>query len=320
MPRTYCTYFDSSYLTRGLALWESLDRRVGDFELVVLCLDETTRTAMSRLALDHVRLLSLDELESADPGLLDVRPARKPAEYYFTLTPALLLHVLRTEPRPQSVTYLDADLWFFADVEVLWRELHAGSVGIIEHRFAPRHQSLTRWGIYNVGLLAFRNDARSARVLEWWRERCLEWCYDRIDGDRFADQKYLDCWPSRFEGVVVLKHHGANVAPWNAGNYRFRDTANGVHVDDAPLLFYHFHRLRHWGGRLWRLGLAPYGARACGVLANRVYRPYIRSLRRWSSRLASEGVVATRPRRFAPRWTDLIRLPLQLTTGETILE
>src|SRR5205823_10040223 len=95
-----------------------------------------------------------------------------------------------------------------------------------------------------VGLMAFRNDSFGRECLEWWRERCLEWCYDRLEGDRFADQKYLDDWPTRFERVVVLQHKGAGVAPWNAMNYQICLQNGRVIVDGQPLIFYHFHGLK----------------------------------------------------------------------------
>lgn len=318
MRRTYCTYFDASYASRGLSLWESLMRCVPDFELVVLCLDDTTMATLERLALPRLTLVPLRELEAAWPELLDVKPCRTRAEYYFTLTPALVRHVLRSREAGTEVAYLDADLWFFADIEALWAELGDGSIGIIEHRFGPRHQELSRRGLYNVGLVAFRNDERSADAVEWWRLRCLEWCQDRVEEDRFADQKYLDRWPAEFEGVVVLRHHGANVAPWNAGNYPFHDTSEGVYVGTKPLLFYHFHRLRQFTGPVWRLGLGPYGARPCAVMAERVYRPYIRALQKWTSQLQRAGLTSGRPARFTPKPKDFLRLPWELATGEAI--
>lgn len=316
MADVYCTYFDSGYLTRGLALWESLTQHGGG-ELFVLCMDDATYDTLRRLALPGLTTVALRELEEADSGLAAVKSTRSRVEYYFTSTASLSLYILRRRPDASLVSYVDADLYFFDHVGAVRRELGDGSVGIIAHRFSPANEHFQQFGIYNVGLVMFRNDARARTVLEWWRERCLEWCYDRVEGDRFADQKYLDRWPSQFEGVVVLQHEGANVAPWNAGNHQFTVAGGRVLVDEAPLLFYHFHRLRRRSASLWQLGFWPFRTRPSRVLIDRVYRPYIAALNRWEARLDAGS--AAKPLRFRPGLRDALRLPFHLASGEVII-
>src|SRR5690348_11438656 len=134
--RTYCTYFDVNYLPRGLALWRSLRRVAPGAVLWICCFDDATRQALTRLALPDVQLFSLDELERRFPDLAAVRPTRSRVEYYFTCTPSVVRFVLDAVPDAGQVTYLDADLYFFADPEPLFDELAAagGAIGIIGHR------------------------------------------------------------------------------------------------------------------------------------------------------------------------------------------
>jgi hypothetical protein len=121
---------------------------------------------------------------------------------------------------------------------------------LIPHRTPDGGTRVT--GIYNVGWVSFRNDETGRSALEWWRERCLEWCFDRIEPDRFGDQKYLDDWPERFDGVRVSAIDAAGLAPWNEKRYRLSmGDRDCVHVDGAPLIFYH-----HAGLRVYR-GEAP---------------------------------------------------------------
>lgn len=87
------------------------------------------------------------------------------------------------------------------------------------------------------------------KVLNWWRNACLEWCYNRFEEGRFGDQKYLDDWPVRFEGVHVLKHLGGGVAPWNMQQYLFK-RENGILTGEVlntgekfEVIFFHFHSL-----------------------------------------------------------------------------
>src|SRR5262249_1819337 len=177
---------------------------------------------LGRLALPGLRPIALAALEKGDPALARARLDRTRVEYYFTCTPSLPLFVLNHTSGVEVVTYLDADLYFFGDPAPVAAELGSGSVLIIPHRFPEHLKHAEAYGIYNVGLLCFRNDERGRACLTWWRERCLEWCHDRLEGERFADQGYLNDWPARFPGVVVLQHPGVNLAPWNVARYRLR--------------------------------------------------------------------------------------------------
>ena len=64
MARTlyFCTYFDSNYLSVGLALYRSLVRYASPFRLWVLCLDEEVYRILQSLALPENAVQSLDEM------------------------------------------------------------------------------------------------------------------------------------------------------------------------------------------------------------------------------------------------------------------
>ena len=114
--------------------------------------------------------------------------------------------------------------------------------------------------------------------LHWWREQCIEWCYDRVEDGRFADQRYLDTWPDRFPGVVVLRHKGANLAPWNVSNYKVREDRGRVWVDEQPLIFFHFHGLKKVNTWLYGHNLAVYGVKRSRTVLRSIYAPYFASL------------------------------------------
>lgn len=242
--RYYCTYFDRFYLLRALALYRSLKAQSPPFLLWALCFDTESYEVLRQLDLPDLRPLSLAMFEEGDQELLAAKQNRSRVEYYFTCTPSLPIYILSHCPQVDLITYLDADLFFYADPKPIFEELGAGSVLIVEHRFPPSRPEMLGAGIYNVGWVTFRRDASGLECLGWWRERCLEWCCDRMEAERFADQKYLDDWPERFRGVVVLQHKGAGLAPWNWMNYDIQSGRTGIKVDGATLIFFHFHGLK----------------------------------------------------------------------------
>jgi len=287
--RYFCTYFDRHYLVRGLALYNSLTKHCPDFKLWILCLDLSSHAELVRLNLPKVSLLTLDELEQDDPALRQAKTNRSRVEYYFTCTPSLPLLIMRIDPTIDLITYLDADLFFFSSVAPLFDELKDKSIGIIPHRFTEAFRKWEWNGIFNVGWVSFRRDEHGLACLRWWRESCIEWCYDRVEDGKFADQKYLDDWPTRFQNVVVLQHKGANLAAWNIANYKLSRRDAVILVDDQPLIFFHFHAFKQLTGCIYDTQLAKYRVVPSKTVVQNIYAPYIRTVTACAAQLGTSS-------------------------------
>jgi hypothetical protein len=151
-------------------------------------------------------------------------------------------------------------------------------------------------------------------VLQWWRERCIEWCFDYVDGHRFADQGYLDEFSTRFEGVAVIENPGANLAPWNVGAYAIEFDDGRVLIDGrTPLIFFHFQGLRKaWGWFVFsshRIHRAP----LVRVIREKVYKPYIDEMLRIEATLGPAHTADVHPfsRGSAPDLATLMRNSLR---------
>lgn len=294
----FCTYFDRNYLTRGLALYHSLVRhRQQPFQLWILCFDDYTYAVLTRLNLSGVHPISQQEFEANDKTLSRAKSNRTQVEYYWTCTPSLPLFVLNNCPEVDLITYLDADLFFFADPAPLYAEIAGHSIAIIGHRFPSNQRHLERNGIYNVGWLSFKRDAESLACLESWRAQCIEWCYARSESGRFGDQKYLDDWPNRYQDLVVLQHKGANLAAWNIVNYQIRRVHDRVWVDDVPLIFFHFHGFAQIQPWLYALNVYKSRVPPLRAILQGIYQPYIQALEAASQ--ISDDVLRTQASRNA---------------------
>jgi len=276
--RVYCTYFDHNYLPRGLALYHSLQRHAPDAELWVLCLSEACHRTLLALDLPNLVAVRLADFEAANADVAATRSSRSQIEYYFTCSPAWILFVLESSPDAEWATYLDSDLFFFASPDPIYAEMKDAAFGIVPHRFSRGLEDQRRFGLYNVGWVSARRRDDGIAALRWWRERCIEWCYDRVEGDRFADQRYLDRMPEMFSGVHVISHLGANLAPWNLADYRLEWNDGRVEIERRyPLLFFHFYGVKRSGGYYFnshRVYHAPFS----GLMRDRLYKPYVAAL------------------------------------------
>jgi hypothetical protein len=236
----FVTLFDNNFLPMGIALHFSLMQHAKPFHLWVVCMDDLVEKNLISLSLPHVSLVSLRDLETDE--LRKVKPSRSKGEYCWTMTPFTPQAVFERDTTAQRVTYVDADLFFFDDPRVLLQELTFSKkhVLITEHGYAPEyaHQS-TANGRFCVQFVTFYRCEAARKVLTWWQERCVAWCYDRLEDGKFGDQMYLDLWPELFASDVhIVLQKDKTLAPWNVMHF---EKTNGTNL--APV-FYHFHGLR----------------------------------------------------------------------------
>ena len=278
-PEHYATLFDSHYLPLGLCLHRSLEEHGRPFRLWILAMDEACAGALEKMGLPATTVIRLSEIETA--ALRAVKGSRSMGEYCWTLTPFLPSHVFAHAPQAQRVTYLDADLFFFAPPATLLEEFAASGkhVLITEHAFAPEYAANLRFGRFCVQFVTFRNTEPARRVLAWWQARCLEWCYAREEDGKFGDQKYLDRWPQLFAAEVhVLAQTERTLAPWNV--------AHAGRGGPVRPVFYHFHSLKIVSPS----EVVLYHAYRIGRGNGWIYERYAAALRAAAGRLRGLGI------------------------------
>ena len=132
--------------------------------------------------------------------------------------------------------------------------------------------------------MTFRADERGLEALDWWRERCIEWCFAHHEDGRMGDQKYLDDWTQRFRGVRNLAHPGV-LGPWNIESRRVEHGPDGITVDGEPLVFFHFMGLRTFTDGSSRAAAGRF--RISAEQRRAIYDPYIATLRRFEHEVAA---------------------------------
>ncbi|MBU0791551.1 MAG: glycosyl transferase [Gammaproteobacteria bacterium] len=217
-----------------MSLHESLEAHCQPYHLWILALDDQAWDVLCALNLPHVTTVPLYAVETAE--LKVARGNRIWLEYIWTLTSAWMLYVLG---RVESVSFIDADCYFFSSPQYVFDEIGGAPLGITPHCFPEHARNFEINGIYNVGLVYAIREAMP--VIKEWSEQCIEWCYYRAENGKYADQKYLDPWPEKY-GAHVIRHPGANLAPWNNERYSYKVKDGKLRVDNLPIIWYHFHR------------------------------------------------------------------------------
>ena len=252
------------------------ERSKSKFHIYVLAMDDESINVLKDFKFSDVTVFSLSEFENAE--LLSVKKDRSLAEYCWTCTPAVIRYVLKTYS-PAECTYIDADLFFFNDPEILLKEARESnkSVLITPHNYSRFFDQTEVSGIFCVQFMYFKNDEKGSEVLENWYKKCIEWCYARVEEGKFGDQKYLDVWPRQFSQVQVLGHLGS-LAPWNVQNYEIfeyeTELLGARKGKKFQIVFYHFHGLHLIDEEKYFLGWYPLSK----TIRKKIYEPYLDTL------------------------------------------
>lgn len=253
MKYNFCTLFDSGYLDRGIPLYKSLAECMSDFTLYVYAFDKKAYDILLDLKYEKMVVLFINDIEDEQMRL--VRSERSKAEYCWTCTPIIIEDALNRFSL-DNCTYIDADMYFFADPSCLIQEMKESDCDVLitKHGFPNNREGKInerKSGKYCVQFNTFLDERESRKILTKWKEQCLECCTSAPKDDKFGDQKYLEEWTSRYQRVHESTNLGAGVANWNITRFKFEKMEAGVPIimecatgKCMPLIFYHFHGLK----------------------------------------------------------------------------
>ena len=278
MHRYFCTYFDSNYLVYAKILSESLNIYQPKHTLFIVCMDDKVFKELNSNPLPNSIVFAHKKLIEFRPSLIKIKQQRSLAEYFFTCSAQVCEFILNENPNIDLLNYIDTDLCFFSSPEPIFNELDGASVGIIPHRFHWTSKSKIKYGKFNVGWISFRNDIEGNKCVSEWAKNCMEWCFQRLEKGKYADQKYLNYWPDKYNNLKILNHKGANLAVWNVKNYSIKMKEGKIFIDDQPLIFYHFAGLKQFSKSMFKTNLGTYFVTLDGILRENIYMPYIKKI------------------------------------------
>lgn len=244
----FITYFDSNYRHKGWVCHHTLYKYLGNkLKFYVLCLDDGVyKTALSK-ANQGVIPLRISDIEEYYPALLSVKPHRSTKEYYATMTPIYPRYIF-DKFGDDLLFYTDADIAFWSNPSEMMSVIGDRSLMVVDHGIEPPRSKVR----FNVGILSYRNDPHCKEFLEWWTDRCMEWCeWKTMPDGRCADQGYLNIIhdePSRFKNTLECPHPGINMGPWNIGKYLITQDGGAPVINGKwNLICYHYHEFKITG-------------------------------------------------------------------------
>lgn len=286
------TYFDARYAARAAVMISgAMGSNLRDVS--ILSLDATSKTIGENLGVG--RVTSESDFLTAQPLIQSAILDRNRAEQIFSIGPSFLLSEIDLLKPGEWLVYCDADLIFLERLSDYLVPFKDASVLITPHNhYWWNKKRLSKYGEYNVGMVAFRNDANGRAALNFWARSCLEWCLDEVSEGKYADQKYLEHFASVAAKVLVDDRIGANLAPWNSMGKKITRKEDGkLEVCGETLWFFHAQGIRQ-SARAVTLGHLKYLALASHAVKRHIYKPYLEAIEDWSTKLEISPTAGSR--------------------------
>ncbi|MEN6604601.1 MAG: glycosyltransferase [Bryobacteraceae bacterium] len=148
----------------------------------------------------------------------------------------------------ERIVYLDPDIQIYSRMDGLVEVLDQGAnlvltphlTGALDDDKRPGEIDILRSGAYNLGFIAVARGRESMAFLAWWQQRLYDHCVVDLPRGLFVDQRWIDLVPGMFDGVVILRDPGYNVAYWNLSHRIVTGCSGGYEVAGKPLVFFHF--------------------------------------------------------------------------------
>jgi hypothetical protein len=240
--RAACTIVSRNYLHFARTLFDSFHALHPNYEFYVLVVDRPSagcHPAAEPFHVVWVEDLGIRNFSSVafKYDILELNTNVKPTFLSYLLSKGI-----------NELIYFDPDIYMFDGMDFVFDLLSTHPIILTPHSLSPTpvserflEQQFLSLGVFNLGFIAVASCAETARFLSWWEERCLSLAFAEARTGLYVDQKWITIASCFFEGILILKHPGCNVAYWNIFERRITRIADHYMVNDRhPLVFYHF--------------------------------------------------------------------------------
>lgn len=233
-----CSVLDSNFLLKGLTLYESIKANHPNFRLHLLCLDENAYINALRFQNANLVVYTVSSFLAKEPKLQKHRQTNY--NYFCWCLASYFSEILLKDGKP-SITYVDSDVFFHRDIAVIFDEIKDSDIGVFRHRMFNLNENHPE-GLFNVGVVYFRNTNLGANSLKWWSDSVLNQRYPHLA--TCGDQKYLDAFYSNCRHGLFIDGEIGHGAPWHwqlydLSNYEIDGTI-GWNGKKQNLVFTHF--------------------------------------------------------------------------------
>lgn len=261
------TCSDYRYMKKGIAMCKSILKHTKDVTIHYLCLDEKVYSELPFMkGVKKYRLRDIGYNQQLTNHKLNHY------NYFCWCCASFFTKSIVSMVAPKSITYIDADIYFYKSLDVIHEAIGDKSVGLFRHRQWPMNEEHIE-GKFNVGVVYFAGE-EGFKLLRWWSDAVLYKLYPKYA--TCGDQKYLDAFPDMCNNVFIDGDIGHSAA-WLWQLYDLSKLDEGKIIwngEEQDLVFNHFSQFE-----VTNSGYIPSTAHMVYSNNNKVYEhPYLKEL------------------------------------------
>lgn len=246
------TLCSCNYLAQAKTLGDSIMLTNPDYQYFIGLTDRLANDKEDYKSINHT-IIPVEEI--GIPDFEDLWKKYTIIEFNTCVKPFYFQYFICKYPEIEYLYYFDPDTFVYGNLKIIEKEFgNSGKTLITPHINTPinlgyempEENRFLIYGIYNLGFLGFRDPGPDNPIIAWWKDRTFHLGYNRTEEGLFVDQLWFNFVPIFFDGVIISKHPGLNMAPWNLHERTLNDKGFILYENDNyPLVFYHFSNYKY---------------------------------------------------------------------------
>lgn len=238
----FFTLCSKNYTAQAITLYQSFKKKHPDIEFVIGMVDKLTKEEKDELT--NYNILEVDEIN--EPVFFEMQFRYNIIELNTAVKPFYIDYFFKSGY--SKVIYLDPDILVYHEMGGIIQSLDNYSFILTPHFTTPIYddfllteQIVLGTGIFNLGFLAIKNDENGKALIGWWQKKLFKECILDLSRGYFVDQKWMNLSICHFNGYLIEKNLGLNVAHWNLHERTISNKKEDYYVNEQwPLIFFHF--------------------------------------------------------------------------------
>ncbi len=244
------TIVAKNYFALALTLAESIKQHQPDIDFYILLADEADIETDFE-GVNHI----LIQAKNIDIPLYYNLAFKYSVTEFCTAVKPFFFDYLFKHKNYEKIIFFDPDVYIYNSLDGIYDTLNENDVLLTPHILTAEtnytgnaSETTTLFaGIYNLGFIAIKNSNDGLKIIEWWKKRLYDLCYQDKTDALFVDQKWIDYLPGFFSNISISRYLGYNIAYWNIHEREFVKNGNSYDVTNRifpqksdKLVFAHF--------------------------------------------------------------------------------
>jgi hypothetical protein len=240
---TGLTICPRSHLHEALTTADSFLSYNKTSDFIILVTDQTDFTELQEFY-PSITFKSIDFLDFKI--LSEMFDIYSELELAYALTPFAIRYLL--EQSYEQVLFLKLETLVLEDLNPLFIELNLKSAIVTPHLLFPnisdvninQEVDVLVAGVYNAGIVGFRNTTEALVFLNWWGQKTKSQCFRDISNGLHFEQRWLDFITSYIVDLGVVRNAGVNVAHWNLHERKLKIVNGMLYAGGDKCLVFRF--------------------------------------------------------------------------------